>query len=294
MTTARPLPDHGTYGRYVGRPHAGIPGCRCEDGPNGGCKEAGRRYNSRRHLLQATGRRLTVEPDRAAAHIRFLLGNGASWPTLVQRGICGGTIRSLLGQAPPRIRRSTEQKILAVRLYDVIAPLYPMPALGSVRRLRALVAIGYQVNQLAAALGSHLSHVRLLLNGHTETVAARFARRIAETYDRLSMTPGTSERSRARAQRLGWAPPLAWDDIDDPAAVPTLSAEEPEGLVELDEVALAQLAKGNLTVTVPLKEKPAAAVWLTNKGLGAWTVSRALGVKKHVVLGWLAEYEQAA
>ena len=44
--------------------------------------------------------------------------------------------------------------------------------------------------------------------------------RIAAAYDELAMRPGPSARNR----RLGYPPPLAWDDIDDPAATPDLGA----------------------------------------------------------------------
>lgn len=49
------------------------------------------------------------------------------------------------------------------------------------------------------------------------------------------MTPGPSNRVRARAARAGWAPPLAWDDnIDDPDAVPDLGRTVETGAIVID------------------------------------------------------------
>ena len=52
----------------------------------------------------------------------------------------------------------------------------------------------------------------------------RAALAIHTAYDRLSMTrpEGTrADTARRRARHLGWPPPLAWDDIDDPDETPT-------------------------------------------------------------------------
>jgi hypothetical protein len=50
---------------------------------------------------------------------------------------------------------------------------------------------------------------------------------IARVYDALWNQPGPSDKGRRRAAKLGYAPPVAWDDetIDDPAAVPNLGAK---------------------------------------------------------------------
>ena len=55
------------------------------------------------------------------------------------------------------------------------------------------------------------------------------AERIAALYDRWCMTPGpAATRNRAMAVRRGWAPPLAWNNIDDPDEQPRgVRAERP-------------------------------------------------------------------
>lgn len=102
-------------------------------------------------------------------------------------------------------------------------------ATGSARRLRALVAIGWPLRDLAVEYGGEARAIfERITSGRQTTVEAATARRIAELFDRLQLTPGPSELSRQRAFVKGWAPPLAWDedDLDDPDA-------QPEGIAVL-------------------------------------------------------------
>src|SRR5665647_2260475 len=93
---------------------------------------------------------------------------------------------------------------------------------GTIRRILALHAIGWSADDIAARLGCSVQWVRQLRSRTTHPVLATTARRVARLYDELSGMPGPSERSRFLALRAGWAPPLAWDDIDDLDATPDL------------------------------------------------------------------------
>lgn len=95
-------------------------------------------------------------------------------------------------------------------------------SIGTARRLRALMAIGYTQGQLAAELGVDQSWVSKLMRNSRGRVNVDTHQRVVELYDRLSMTPGASAQAREKAHRNGWPPPLAWDDdtIDDPDAQP--------------------------------------------------------------------------
>lgn len=96
-------------------------------------------------------------------------------------------------------------------------------AVGTRRRIQALRALGYSLRELAEDGGWNTGHAALKYPLVAETITADTARRVAEIYERLSMTPATgprATRSRKLAVRNGWAPPLAWDDIDDPDAAP--------------------------------------------------------------------------
>lgn len=108
-------------------------------------------------------------------------------------------------------------------------------SVGTTRRLRALMAIGYPQRQLAEELGYDQSWVSKLMRNSRGQVNPDTHTRVAELYDRLSMIPGPSQQARDKAHRHGWAPPLAWDDdtIDDPDGQP-VKAHRPR-FVPFDE-----------------------------------------------------------
>lgn len=99
-----------------------------------------------------------------------------------------------------------------------------MPTLGVQRRVRALQRLGWSGRAIATVAGyssdRHLQHALSKDSCHRKTWLA-----VARAYDELSMKfppeRTTSEKwsaSRVRnyAERMGWPPPLAWTDIDDP------------------------------------------------------------------------------
>lgn len=96
-----------------------------------------------------------------------------------------------------------------------------VPARGAVRRFQALKALGWSPQRIADDAGLHPSHLRSLHRYPTCYRATHVA--LAETYERLCMslppTSTTAEKHAATkvarcAARNGFAPPLAWDDID--------------------------------------------------------------------------------
>lgn len=112
-------------------------------------------------------------------------------------------------------RQKTYQFERAQGIYRTI------PATGSARRVRALIAIGWSQDLLGARLGvsvQRLSH----LHRKQKRVLTTTAARIDALYRELSDTPGPSYRARSAGRRYGYLPPMAWDDdtIDDPAAEP--------------------------------------------------------------------------
>lgn len=115
----------------------------------------------------------------------------------------------------------------AHRRRNTLRLLYPhkCPALGSQRRIQALQAIGYGRDRIAQEMGySDGGSIAYLMQADSLLVTT--AAKVAEVYDRLSMVvPIGAGPSRARtwARRHRYAPPLAWDDIDDPD-------EQPDGI----------------------------------------------------------------
>lgn len=116
-------------------------------------------------------------------------------------------------------------------------------ALGTGRRIRALMAAGWSQAQIGEAVGLPASMISHL--SRTDRLMQATADRVAEVYDKLSadIPPRTRGGTYARnmAMKRGWAPPLAWDNIDDPEAVP----QSPEDSGAVDEVAVRRRLSGD-------------------------------------------------
>ncbi|MDJ0010130.1 hypothetical protein [Gordonia alkanivorans] len=98
-----------------------------------------------------------------------------------------------------------------------------IPALGTTRRLQALVANGYSQKDLIVRLGwpENGSTSELFL-GRCRNIVVRKAQDAAVLFSQLQLVPGTDRKARQRAKAKGWMPPLAWDEdrIDDPTYTP--------------------------------------------------------------------------
>jgi hypothetical protein len=217
----KPLAEHGTHARAVGRPSQGIPRCPCQP-----CRQAEYRYDRRRRHLAATGRNLTVPPTAAAQHLQLLRASGITINDISTASKTSrGTIRLLLQGRPAPILRSTANAILAIPHRDLTVTT--VPALGSTRRVRALIAIGHTKAHIERVTGVAHTTLWQITAGIQPIILASTADAIARVYEQLAPVPGQSERSRKRAEANGWYGPEAWDrDIDDPAADP--GAPEPE------------------------------------------------------------------
>lgn len=123
-----------------------------------------------------------------------------------------------------RIPAAAARRILEIPIPVATSAAAPaeVPAVGSIRRLRALVSIGYDAQELLQELGLGERAGWALLAGITRVVEAGTARRIAAAFEERQMRAGSCEVCRGEAARHGWAPPLAWDEhsIDNPAAEP--------------------------------------------------------------------------
>jgi hypothetical protein len=111
-----------------------------------------------------------------------------------------------------KVTRDTKRRILTARL---------VTDEGLRRRVRALCALGWSAREIARAANVNVHNVLTLRDGRPRKYVRReFQQAILDTYERMQMTtPPPSRWATAqimRARRNGWAPPLAWDDIDDP------------------------------------------------------------------------------
>lgn len=114
--------------------------------------------------------------------------------------------------------------------------VWAIPALGTQRRIQALMRLGWSSTQIAEEAGFlHRNQVFGILKGQRgrpcRYVERKTARAVGAAFERLSMRLPAPTPSRARtiamAETNGWPPPLAWDDIDDPNEEPSGWAYQP-------------------------------------------------------------------
>ena len=221
--------QHGTRQAYV------LDKCRCRP-----CRTANSEHEAARTKAKAYGRydvgRVDAQPARE--HLAMLAENGISLKRAAElAGAAHSTLGHIVygrrdrGEGPrKRIERRVADAILAIRPgLDSIPDGRPIDGTGTARRVQALAAIGHSINHQAAAAGLDRQVLDRALDGHRTTAAT--ARAVRALYDRLWDKPAAptewhakvaASRTRNTAARLGWAPPLAWDDdtIDNPHAQP--------------------------------------------------------------------------
>lgn len=198
------LPPHGTTSRYDNHQ------CRCQP-----CTTAKCTYSKKRRYLQDTGR---WNPWANAARTRAALirykaaGIGVSRVCDIA-GIDRETGRRILSGEYPRILRVTEQRILTADVTP--ARSAKMPAHGARRRVHALMWMGYTQTVLCRLTGISRSAMARLAAGAPLTVWWA-VEAVARVYDELSMVPApvsqSSKVARTHARKMGYLPPLAWDD----------------------------------------------------------------------------------
>lgn len=209
--------DHGMNARYQA-------GCRCRR-----CRQAHVDDEARRLRQIAYGRwQPFADAELARAHVRMLGSYGIGWKRTAElAGLSAGTVNHLMHSDPPskRVQRKTLEAILSVepRLENA-APKARVDATGTRRRIQALAAAGWPLNRIARELGWRRSKVSLVL-GTFERVTVPTALAVRALYEQLWDKPCPAangneaagiRKAKAHARRMGWAPPAAWDDIDDP------------------------------------------------------------------------------
>lgn len=167
-----------------------------------------------------------VDPGPAREHVAALRAMGMSYRR----------IGELCGMHPDAVRATTHRfhRITAqgaARLLAVSIPAKPheqaysghrLSAVGTMRRLQALIAIGHSQREIAHKLGVLETNLFRLVNGNQTVVTAERARQVEAIYDAMSTAPGHCTRALRKAQRRNYAPPMAWEglEIDDPDARP--------------------------------------------------------------------------
>jgi hypothetical protein len=229
---------HG-YARYR------LDGCRCYT-----CGWAVSVYELARQKAIASGTwQPFVDAAPVRAHIIALKAAGIGRRQIaVFAPISPSIVASLLygkqGRTVLRVRGATAERILAVTAtIDTVADGALVPSTGTRRRIQALAAAGYTFTAQATEIGWTVRNFADLL--HREQTIARTARAVRAmfaTWQMQAPTGDSAARTRLRAQRELWLPPLAWDEdtIDDPAAVPCVLPPVDGSPADSDELAIAQ------------------------------------------------------
>lgn len=163
------------------------------------------------HGFRPTMRKFNLSSRSLTRWVAARAENGPDWPTLDMD-------REWLATRDHRDHRAANLRRWRARSYINRGSLL-VDSTGTARRIRALMAIGWTAAGIAAH-GPWATGDALLELAKRQRIHIDNRNEVARIYDDLCMTPGPSANTRRRALAKGWAPPLAWDDIDDPAETP--------------------------------------------------------------------------
>lgn len=294
--SARPAPGgcshpgsphrHGSRDAYV------VDGCRCAE-----CRRANARSEQDRRRQIAYGRwQPFIDATPVREHLRALGIDGIGLRRVAElSGVPYSTLASLMYSVrrPPggrRVRRETARRVLAVRrTTGAPAGGTRVAALGTRRRIQALVAIGWTLTALAEHLDRDVASLRHSL--HRETVTTATARAVTALYERLwntrpdEPTPAYCRRAdgaRAMARARGWRPPMDWEDIDTDA-----DSGPPAPSYELDERDVAiltdRLCSGEHVVVESQLLRDEIIWQLTSRGYSLTAIANLLAITTRTV-----------
>lgn len=204
-----------------------------------------------------------IDARELRKHVKQLMNLHWGTPAILAAARVDGTPTGLLliaNGTSLRADRKFEPIIrlpLTLRVPERVPDHLLVPSLGSARRIRALMALGWRHEDISPMLGgrssTHLSAWR------HKTINAHDWRLVDAVYDALSGTTGPSGRSRKRATDQGYIPPLAWDDIDDPD-------ETPKGLrmdtkADIDPVVVDRILAGRVVPATRAEREEVVRRW---------------------------------
>lgn len=261
-------------------------------------RERGRLYSHQYRCDLIRGINRTMPTASVCEHVQGLLDADVTMAAICEAsGAPIATLSELARGKHERINHRLGKRILAVTLPQCLRtgpPRSLVPALGAIRRVQALLALGHTHRAIAALLPNQDPSVTMKLIARKQPgVTFRYLHEaIAAAFDQLAMVPGRSEQTRRRARRRGYMPPLAWDEgtIDLPDAV-GYGARIRVDVV--DDVAVQRRMEGDRTVRVTPTEARAVCEALYRRGLSAQEVCRRTGLKPERYLR-ITEWRQAS
>ena len=222
------------------------------------CEANTERGRARQALLEQglpTSSKVPVRPVQE--HITDLLVAGIPRATTAAMArVTTETLFDIESASPThKIYPATANKILAVDAdLDFVPGHLFVTARGVQRRIRALAARGWSVEEIARRL--EWSDARRENIYKVERVRAWVHQTLSALYEEIwnAEPPATTlaecavrDRTIRRARQMGWAPPMAWDDIDADEAPDAVEADPDL----IDEVAVELALRGH---GVPLSE----------------------------------------
>lgn len=221
----------------------------------------------RRTKRKTMGYRYMFPADVVRARLGQWRDSGATYGEIADHvGIEEGVIWEIVNDGSPTVYARTAKRILS-------AKGWPVTTLGLTRRVRALAAMGWTMPNIAEACQVHHDTIVDVRRRQADFTSRKVRTGIVAGYDHLSVTfpnAGTKQekagitRARNHAIKQGWAPPLAWDDIDDPNERPGRPASEPE--------------RGKAGSVAPMLED---AEWLADSDLSLTAVVERLDVNRN-------------
>ncbi|QGN33959.1 hypothetical protein [Microlunatus sp. Gsoil 973] len=175
-----------------------------------------------------------VDAAPVREHVRRLLDAGLTKPQIGRRsGIAPNTITALMegvhGRGPSlRVRRTTAGQLLAVEP-ELVGPEDGgwVDPIGTMRRLRSLVALGWLVKVLAQKSALPANTFWPILDERATVIRVGTRDRVISLYEQLTRQPAPppsmgSTWARNRAARRAWPLPCVWsgNGIDAPDARP--------------------------------------------------------------------------
>ena len=199
------------------------------------------------HGIMKTCREFDIDPSSVYRWRGYRATYGPDWPT-------NKDIHEWDAKAHERALSAARKRRYKIHHYLNRGPLL-IDGTGTVRRVRALGAIGHSQADIGAELGLTSERISQIARSHHRNVFKRTADDIADLYKRWCMVVPQTKKAiyvRAYAAKKRWAPPLAWDDetIDDPKARPVGIHKNSRIKYQMDEVAIARRMAGDRSVSV--------------------------------------------
>jgi hypothetical protein len=205
-------------------------GCRRPE-----CAAAHARYCKQYRLATLAGP-IKIDAAPVAAHIAHWTDRGYSLVQIAQAtGRFTGELSRIRKGQQTAITPAVAHQILSVDLSH-LAPHHAMvDATGTIRRGRALTAIGYPVYTIAERIPINHNSLGRILATSPKRVRLSTEEGMAAFYRTAARQPGGSAIAIAYARRRNWNGPLSWgDDIDDPAAEPEQDTDQSEITLRVD------------------------------------------------------------